>query len=127
MMSCERRRERFIILYTFKIIRREVDDPGAFTIRYTNMRGLLLRRSLKMIGTPGLKTMIGGSFGTKAVQLFNSLPRFVREYQGPSTSLKQHLQIYLSDVPDMPRGKSGFNLPQAVIPGLGIRSNSITN
>ena len=80
-----------------------------------------------MTGTPGLETVIGGSFSTKAVQLFNSLPWFVREYQGPSTSLKQHLQIYLSEVPDMPRGKSGFNLPQAVIPGLGIRSNSITH
>ena len=127
LMSCERRMERFIILYTFKIIRKEVDDPGAFTIRYTSKRGLLLRSSLKMTGTLGLKTVMGGSFGTKAVQLFNSLPRFVREYQGPSTSLKQHLQIYLSDVPHMPRGKSGFNLPQAVIPGLGTRSNSITH
>ena len=80
-----------------------------------------------MTGSQGLKTVIGGSFGTKAVQLFNSLPRYVREYNGPSTSLKQHLQIYLSDVPDMPRGKSGLNLPQAVIPGSGIRSNSLTH
>ena len=95
LMSCERRIERFIILYTFKIIRKEVDDPGAFTTKYTIKRGLLLRSSLKMTGSPGLKTVIGGSFGTKAVQLFNSLPRFVREYKGPSTSLKEHLQIYL--------------------------------
>ena len=102
-MSCERRMERFIILYTFKIIRKEVDDPGTFTIKYTIKRGLLLRSTLKMTGSQGLKTVIGGSFGTKAVQLFNS------------------------DVPDMPRGKSGLNLPQAVIPGLGIRSNSLTH
>ena len=80
-----------------------------------------------MTGSQGLKTVIGGSFGTKAVQLFNSLPRYVREYNGPSTSLKQHLQIYLSDVPDMPRGKIGLNLPLAVIPGSGIRSNSLTH
>ena len=124
-MSCERRMERFIILYTFKIIRKEVDDPGAFTLKYTIKRGLLLRNTLKMRGSEGLKTVIAGSFGTKAVQLFNSLPRYVREYNGPSTSLKQHLQIYLSEVPDMPRGKSGLNLPLAVIPGSGIRSNSL--
>ena len=125
LTSCERRMERFIILYTFKIIRKEVDDPGAFTTRYTIKRGPLLRNTLKMRGSEGLKTVIAGSFGTKAVQLYNSLPRYVREFDGPSSSLKQHLQIYLSEVPDMPRGKSGLNLPLAVIPGTGIRSNSL--
>ena len=125
LSSCERRIERYTIIYTFKILRGEVDDPGAFTTRYTNKRGTLLKSTLKIRGTEGLKTVIAGSFGTKAVQLFNSLPRFVREFDGPSTSFKQHLQIYLSDVPDQPRGKSGFNLPQAVIPSSGIRSNSL--
>ena len=47
MMSCKRIKDRFIILYTFKIIRKEVDDPGVFTTRYTNKRGLLLRSSLR--------------------------------------------------------------------------------
>ena len=112
-------------MYTFKILRGEVDDPGAFTTRYTSKRGTLLKSTLKMRGSEGLKTVIAGSFGTKAVQLYNSLPRFVREYDGPSSSFKQHLQIYLSEVPDMPRGKSGLNLPQAVIPGTGTRSNSL--
>merc|ERR1711873_117154 len=79
LMPCERRRERFIILYTFKIIRKEVDDPGAFTTKYTIERGLLLRNTLKMRGSEGLKTVIAGSFGTKAVELYNSLPRFVGE------------------------------------------------
>ena len=54
LMSCERRMERFIILYTFKIIRKEVDDPGAFTVKYTIKRGLLLRSTLKMTGSQGL-------------------------------------------------------------------------
>merc|ERR1712240_803136 len=125
LSSCERRIERYIILYTFKILKGEVDDPGAFTTRYTIKRGTLLKSTLKMRGTEGLKTVIAGSFGTKAVQLYNSLPRFVREYDGPSSSFKQHLQIYLSEVPDMPREKSGLNLPQAVIPGSGVRSNSL--
>ena len=88
MMSCERRRERFIILYTFKILGNKVDDPRDFTTRHTSKRGLILKSSLKMSGSPGLKTVIGGSFGTKAVQLFNSLPRFIHEYHGPSSSLK---------------------------------------
>ena len=82
-----------------------MDNSETFITKYTIKRGLLLRNTLKMRGSEGLKTVIAGSFGTKAVQLFNSLPRYVREYNGPSTSLKQHLQIYLSDVPDMPRGK----------------------
>ena len=67
MMSCERRKERFIIIYTFKILRKEVDDPGAFTTRHTSKRGLLPKSSLKMTGSPGMKTVIGGSFGTKEV------------------------------------------------------------
>merc|ERR1711873_110080 len=79
LTSCERRMERFIILFTFKIIRKEVDDPGAFTTRYTIKRGTLLRNTLKMRGSGGLKTVIAGSFGTKAVELYNSLPRFVGE------------------------------------------------
>ena len=127
IMSCERRRERFIILYTFKILRKEVDNPGAFVVRHTNKQGLLLKSTLKMTGSLGLKTVIGGSFGTKSVQLFNSLPKFVHEYQGPSSSLKQHLQIYLSEVPDQPWEKSGLNLPQRIIPVSVIRTNSLVH
>ena len=125
LMSSERRRERYIILYTFKILRKEVDDPGCFLVRHSAKRGITLRNTLKLGGKPGLKKVIEGSFGAKAVKLFNSLPRYIREYTGPSSSLKSHLQTYLDEVPDQPRGKSGHNLPQGVIPESGVRSNSL--
>ena len=100
--SMERRRECYIILYVFKILRKEVDDPGSFTVKHSAKRGLTLRNTLKMAGKPALRRVIEGSFGAKAVKLFNSLPRFIREYQGPSSSIKNYLQIYLSEVPDQP-------------------------
>ena len=125
IQSCERRCERYIILYVFKILRKEVDDPGSFYVKHSVKRGLTLRNTPKLAGKPGLKKVIEGSFGAKAVKLFNSLPHFIREYEGPSSSLKNHLQIYLDEVPDQPRGKSGFNLPQGVIPESGICSNSL--
>ena len=77
----ERRRERYIILYVFKILRKEVDDPGSFTVKHSAKRGLTLRNTLKLAGKPALRRVIEGSFGAKAVKLFDSLPRFIREYQ----------------------------------------------
>ena len=121
----EWRRERYITLYVFKILRKEVDESGSFTVKHSAKRGLTLRNTLKLAGKPALRRVIEGSFGAKAVKLFNSLPHFIREYQGPSSSLKNHLQIYLDEVHYQPRGKSGFNLPQGVIPESRIRSNSL--
>ena len=123
--SMERRQERYTILYVFKILRKEVDDPGSFEVKHSIKRGLTLRNTLKMTGKPALRRVIEESFGARAVKLFNSLPRFIREYQGPSSSIKNYLQIYLSEVPDQPRGKSGLHLPQGVIPETGVRSNSL--
>ena len=79
--SMERRHERYIILYVFKILRKEVDDPGSFTVKHSAKRGLTLRNTLKLAGKPALRRVIEGSFGAKAVKLFDSLPRFIREYQ----------------------------------------------
>ena len=60
-----------------QILRKEVDDPGIFNIRYSTKRGLTLTNTLKMAGKPGLKTVIKGSLEAEVVQLFNSLPRFI--------------------------------------------------
>ena len=95
IQSCERRQEQYIILYVFKILRKEVDDPGSFHIRHSAKRGLTLRNTLKLVGKPEHKKVIEGSFGAKVVKLFNSLPLYIREYEGPSSSLKIHLQTYL--------------------------------
>ena len=46
--SMERRQERFTILYVFKILRKEVNDPGSFVVKHSIKRGLTLRNTLKM-------------------------------------------------------------------------------
>ena len=73
--SCEHRRECYMILYVFKILRKEVDDPGCLYTRHSAKRDLTLKNTFKLAGKPGLKKVIEGSLGAKDVKLFNSLPR----------------------------------------------------
>ena len=83
---------------------------------------------------PGLKgsqrtrTLRQTSFTYRSAKVYNSLPRFVRDYGGGGATLtefKSLLDSYLSKVPDQPRDISGGYLPAAVDIHTGENSNSL--
>ena len=107
LYSLQRRRERFIILYTWKIIQGLAPNVGAdmYAIRWVMnaRRGRLClvppvnNRSLQRI-----QTLREGSFSVTAPRLFNKLPHTLRNYTGDFTSFKKALDKFLRTVPDQP-------------------------
>ena len=45
-------------LYVFKILWKEVDNPGCFYTRHSAKREITLRNTIKLTGKPGLKKVI---------------------------------------------------------------------
>ena len=105
MYSLERRRERYIIIYIWKIINGLVPNlNNAHTIKTAN-RG---RRGLMCIVPPistrwtRLQTLREGSIAVLGPRLFNVIPQEVREYAGNLETCKKHLDEFLQTVVDQP-------------------------
>ena len=132
MQSQERRLERYRIIYVWKIIEGLVPNCGIETI--TNER---LGRFCKL---PPLKKchakvskLRENSFQTKGPQLFNSLPKELREKTNCNLEdFKSLLDQHLSRIPDEPNipgadyTPSGINLFDAK-PTNSLIGQSITN
>ena len=102
IFSLERRRERYIILYVFKIIYELVPNPGiswywsprhgrqlyAPTIRYNSRFG---------------QTYKYNSFFCLSARLFNCLPKDIRNLSCCMETVKSNLDVLLHKVPDEPR------------------------
>ena len=102
LYSLERRRERYIILYSFKIIYGIVPNPGLLWIDETR-RG----RCIQFIPTQN-KNAKGNrikknSFVYNACKLFNCLPVNIRNFNGSMLQIKTLLDNFLCTVPDEPR------------------------
>ena len=48
-------------------------------------------QQLRMPRDAGVRRVVDNSFGYRAVRIFNSLPKFVRDYEGDSTWFKNRL------------------------------------
>ena len=118
LYSLERRRERYIILYVFKIIKGIVPNPG-ISWKVHERRGLeLCYPPIKGGGKEKHKTMKHQSFFVKSVRLFNCLPKRIRSI-GNSVdmlTIKYHLDEFLADCPDEPR-----------LQGYTVASRSVNN
>ena len=110
MYSLERRRERYIIIYVWKIIEKQVpnfthsDNTGIQEYwnprrgRYCTVPVLNLRSPKK------IQSIRHGSFGIKGPRLFNTLPAYLRNLSGCSVDeFKRSLDRYLATVPDEPQ------------------------
>ena len=125
LYSLQRKRERYCIIYVWKISHNMAPNFSCDKIReYTDdRRGLLCRvSSLIRRATQRLKTIRDGTFEIQGPKLFNCLPREPRA-RGDTEDLKllekfkRKLDIFLANIPDEPRVPSH---PSAQ------RNNSIT-
>ena len=103
----ERRRERYLIIYVYKIINGIVPNlvNPRFKIRVLHRD----RRGRSCIIPPinnralaSVKSLVEMSFPVQAPRLFNSLPVKLRNFNGSTDSFKNLLDNFLKNIPDKP-------------------------
>ena len=118
LYSIQRRHERYLILYTYKIANKFVPNPG-FTIDYDPRRKLRVNPITSPPHAPTwVKNARSHSFFERGPRLFNKLPVALRERADIPLPTKSHLDTYkrqldkhLHKYVDYP-GRSGNGLPQ---------------
>ena len=106
--SLERRRERYYIIYVWKILHNMAPKFFCDRIReYTDNRRALLCRVPSQIrrARQRLKTIKDDTFGIQGPKLFNYLPRELharRDTEDPKhlETFKRNLDIFLATIPD---------------------------
>lgn len=108
MFSLERRRERYILIYIWKIIQNKVpniyegDLPTVTCYRHQR-RGLLCRVPSANYRAPArIKNKLDESLPVIGSRLFNCLPAEIREVEGGLDSFKKKLDTFLRTIPDKP-------------------------
>ena len=107
LQSLERRRERYQLIYVFKIVNGIVPnlDNCRFEIKTieTGRRGrLCLIPPVNTNASARLKSIADNSFAVKGARLFNVLPKKLRDLEGGPDSFKASLDTFLSKVRDQP-------------------------
>lgn len=104
MYSLERRRERYAVLYIWKILQGISPNPGIQ--QQVNPRtGTHLRLpAIAMTSPCWVKTLRRNSFVYKGSRVFNSLPKHLREIDQKMSliSYKSKLDKFLQTLPDQP-------------------------
>ena len=103
--STERRRDRYTLMYIFKIIFGRVPNPG-LSYKWTLRRGKVLTTPpvMKSSGSRGA-TLLHNSFTRRAPRLFNSLPQTLRNLPDDTHMdiVKRKVDAFLKEIPDEPR------------------------
>ena len=107
MYSLERRRERYLILYVYKIIQGIVPnfEDERFRIKTVNSerRGLsCVIPPIRTQATSRIKSTVEQSFAVRGPTLFNSIPRALRGGHLRFETFKAQLDIVLGKVADTP-------------------------
>jgi hypothetical protein len=103
LLSIQRRCERYMIMYTFKMLHGLVPNLG---ISEATSRDTRLGRQLvvpKLKGREAVKTIRDRSLVCEGPRLFNILPRDLRDMDSSFDSFKWRLDKWLENVPDHPR------------------------
>ena len=119
LYSLERRRERYMILYVWKIIHGfapNLDGPCRVQTYINTRLGLFCRIPRSIRAAASLVTSRENSFPIQGPRLFNCMTREIREYEGSLEGFKRNLDGFLREVPDKPTLP---HYPQT------IRSNSL--
>jgi len=105
LYSVQRRRERYMIMYVFKVLHRLVPNCG-FSFHESARTGIrAVVPFIKSGLSSKLKTLKSNSFNHIAPMLYNILPRDMRIVYDPEDSFetfKKDLDIFLSTIPDQP-------------------------
>jgi hypothetical protein len=105
LYSLQRRRERYAIMYLWKMLERKV-PPVGLPVTYMHPRyGRLCKiPTVKSTALDRVKSIRYSSFPILASKLFNCLPESVRKLEGCSTEcFKAQLDKFLKKVPDEPQ------------------------
>ena len=105
LYSAERRRDRYMILYLFKIIHGRVPNPG-ISHKYSQRRGkIIITPPVKSSKPTAAATLYHNSFNRRASRIFNSLPRNIRNLPSDTSPelIKKKLDEFLITIPDEPR------------------------
>ena len=108
LYSLERRRERYIAIYTWKILEELVpnlsESASAISSKWHERRGRECNvPSVRTSAPQRIQTIRRASFGIRGPRLFNSLPKHIRNLRGISVNqFKAHLDRYLATIPDEP-------------------------
>jgi hypothetical protein len=116
--SCERRRDRYLVIYIFKIIHGRVPNSG-ISYKWSPRRGrVLITPPVPTSRLSRAATLLHHSFTRRAPRLFNSLPKSLRNMPDdtPMCSIKKRIDKLLKQIPDEPR-----------IPGYYPTNNSASN
>ena len=116
--SCERRRDRYALLYIFKILQRRVPNPG-LSYKWSGRRGKVLKSPPVLSSRASrASTLQHYSFTHRASRMFNALPQTLRNLPDTTSmeSIKQRVDAYLQLIPDEPR-----------IPGYHPTNSSASN
>ena len=131
LYSLERRRERYRILYVWKILEGIVPNLGSHSeissrssLRYGR---LCCVPTLSSTASTKFRRLREGSFCVNAPRLFNSMPSHIRNLTGVSLlTFKQELDKFLVTVPDEPlcKGYTGGRRAESnsllhMVPALG--------
>ena len=106
-----RRQERYIIIYTWKILENLVPNPGLNATQCPRKGRQCKVPNIVKKSPCYVKTLKESSFAVRAPKLFNVLPREIRDMEDCGVEIfKKHLDKFLSGIRDEPRisGYSAF-------------------
>ena len=104
LYSLQRRRERYIILYTWKIIENIVPNFGINTRVNPRTGRFCVVPHVKSAAPARVQSLRFASLSINGPRLFNAMPKFIRNIRGCATNaFKSALDNYLKCVPDEPR------------------------
>jgi len=108
LYSLQRRRERYCIIYIFKIIEGLVPNLSSpIVCSFSDRRGRSCIMSHVNTGRAG--TVVFNSFRWRSIRIFNALPKYLRCITSCSVQcFKGQLDHYLSNIDDLPC-QPGFN------------------
>ena len=112
LYSLQRRRERYCIIYVWKIIEGLVPNfSKPIVCSYSERRGRSCIISHVNFGRLG--SLAYNSFRWRAIRLFNAMPKYIRCISSCSVvtmivSFKSKLDCYLKNIVDLP-GRPGFS------------------
>lgn len=102
LYSLQRRRERYQIIYTWKILEGLVPNIG-IEVSPSRTRGRSCYIKGPKTNVQSLKTLRANSFSRTGPRLFNSLPMCLRDMSACSVEVfKRHLDNFLQKIPDTP-------------------------
>ena len=101
ILSSQRRNGRYCVLYIWKCINNMVPNFNIST-KYDGRFGRKIELP-KLSGSVGsIKTIRERTINVAWAQIFNSMPRIIREYSGDFKGFKSMIDTYLMEVPDCP-------------------------